>query len=55
MAYLEASRKWAKRSHMTWAHARLCFLPGSAKCQEGQTLSGQGVLEGGHPHSQWGI
>ncbi|XP_010848808.1 PREDICTED: SH3 domain and tetratricopeptide repeat-containing protein 2 isoform X1 [Bison bison bison] len=28
MAYLEASRKWAKRSHMTWAHARLCFLLG---------------------------
>ena len=25
---LEASRKWAKRSHMTWAHARLCFLLG---------------------------
>ncbi|XP_059949589.1 SH3 domain and tetratricopeptide repeat-containing protein 2 isoform X3 [Mesoplodon densirostris] len=28
VAYLEASRKWAKRSHMTWAHARLCFLLG---------------------------
>uniref|UniRef100_A0A8C6RJG5 SH3 domain and tetratricopeptide repeats 2 n=2 Tax=Nannospalax galili TaxID=1026970 RepID=A0A8C6RJG5_NANGA len=28
MAYLEASRKWAKMSHMTWAHARLCFLLG---------------------------
>ncbi|KAM6148675.1 SH3 domain and tetratricopeptide repeat-containing protein 2 isoform 2-T2 [Erethizon dorsatum] len=28
MAYLETSRKWAKRSHMTWAHARLCFLLG---------------------------
>ncbi|XP_041603602.1 SH3 domain and tetratricopeptide repeat-containing protein 2 isoform X11 [Vulpes lagopus] len=28
VAYLEASRKWAKRSHRTWAHARLCFLLG---------------------------
>ncbi|XP_006863916.1 PREDICTED: SH3 domain and tetratricopeptide repeat-containing protein 2 isoform X2 [Chrysochloris asiatica] len=28
VAYLEASRKWAKRNHMTWAHARLCFLLG---------------------------
>uniref|UniRef100_A0A5F8AJ84 SH3 domain and tetratricopeptide repeats 2 n=1 Tax=Macaca mulatta TaxID=9544 RepID=A0A5F8AJ84_MACMU len=28
VAYLEASRKWAKKSHMTWAHARLCFLLG---------------------------
>ncbi|XP_003477384.2 SH3 domain and tetratricopeptide repeat-containing protein 2 isoform X2 [Cavia porcellus] len=28
MVYLENSRKWAKRSHMTWAHARLCFLLG---------------------------
>lgn len=28
VAYLEASRKWAKHSHMTWAHARLCFLLG---------------------------
>ncbi|XP_037657587.1 SH3 domain and tetratricopeptide repeat-containing protein 2 isoform X2 [Choloepus didactylus] len=28
VAYLEASRKWAKRSHMTWAHVRLCFLLG---------------------------
>ncbi|XP_045140732.1 SH3 domain and tetratricopeptide repeat-containing protein 2 isoform X1 [Echinops telfairi] len=28
VAYLEASRKWAKRSQMTWAHARLCFLLG---------------------------
>nr|XP_012597056.1 SH3 domain and tetratricopeptide repeat-containing protein 2 isoform X2 [Microcebus murinus] len=28
VAYLEASRKWAKRSHLTWAHARLCFLLG---------------------------
>lgn len=28
VAYLEASRKWAKVSHMTWAHARLCFLLG---------------------------
>uniref|UniRef100_A0A8D1YGN2 SH3 domain and tetratricopeptide repeats 2 n=4 Tax=Sus scrofa TaxID=9823 RepID=A0A8D1YGN2_PIG len=28
VAYLEASRKWAKRSHKTWAHARLCFLLG---------------------------
>ncbi|XP_036279800.1 SH3 domain and tetratricopeptide repeat-containing protein 2 isoform X1 [Pipistrellus kuhlii] len=28
VVYLEASRKWAKRSHMTWAHARLCFLLG---------------------------
>ncbi|XP_014444222.1 SH3 domain and tetratricopeptide repeat-containing protein 2 isoform X2 [Tupaia chinensis] len=28
VAYLEASRKWAKRSCMTWAHARLCFLLG---------------------------
>ncbi|ELK17248.1 SH3 domain and tetratricopeptide repeat-containing protein 2 [Pteropus alecto] len=28
VAYLEASRKWAKRSRMTWAHARLCFLLG---------------------------
>ncbi|KAL2779200.1 SH3 domain and tetratricopeptide repeat-containing protein 2 [Daubentonia madagascariensis] len=28
VTYLEASRKWAKRSHMTWAHARLCFLLG---------------------------
>ncbi|XP_032951588.1 SH3 domain and tetratricopeptide repeat-containing protein 2 isoform X2 [Rhinolophus ferrumequinum] len=28
VAYLEASRKWAKRRHMTWAHARLCFLLG---------------------------
>ncbi|KAM6222371.1 SH3 domain and tetratricopeptide repeat-containing protein 2 [Rhynchocyon petersi] len=28
VAYLEASRKWAKRSLMTWAHARLCFLLG---------------------------
>ncbi|XP_060036715.1 SH3 domain and tetratricopeptide repeat-containing protein 2 isoform X2 [Erinaceus europaeus] len=27
-AYLEACRKWAKRNHMTWAHARLCFLLG---------------------------
>lgn len=28
VAYLETSRKWAKMSHMTWAHARLCFLLG---------------------------
>uniref|UniRef100_G3SY89 SH3 domain and tetratricopeptide repeats 2 n=1 Tax=Loxodonta africana TaxID=9785 RepID=G3SY89_LOXAF len=28
VAYLEASRKWAKRSHMSWAHTRLCFLLG---------------------------
>uniref|UniRef100_A0A8C5L5Y3 SH3 domain and tetratricopeptide repeats 2 n=1 Tax=Jaculus jaculus TaxID=51337 RepID=A0A8C5L5Y3_JACJA len=28
VAYLEASRKWAKMSRMTWAHARLCFLLG---------------------------
>ncbi|XP_024432725.2 SH3 domain and tetratricopeptide repeat-containing protein 2 isoform X4 [Desmodus rotundus] len=28
VVYLEASRKWAKRSHRTWAHARLCFLLG---------------------------
>lgn len=28
VTYLEASRKWAKRSHMTWAHARLCFILG---------------------------
>lgn len=28
VAYLEASRKWAKRNRMTWAHARLCFLLG---------------------------
>ncbi|XP_004631334.1 SH3 domain and tetratricopeptide repeat-containing protein 2 isoform X2 [Octodon degus] len=28
MAYLETSRKLAKKSHMTWAHARLCFLLG---------------------------
>ncbi|XP_006893814.1 PREDICTED: SH3 domain and tetratricopeptide repeat-containing protein 2 [Elephantulus edwardii] len=28
MAYLEASRKWAKRGHMTWAHVRICFLLG---------------------------
>ncbi|EGW11347.1 SH3 domain and tetratricopeptide repeats-containing protein 2, partial [Cricetulus griseus] len=28
LAYLETSRKWAKMSHMTWAHARLCFLLG---------------------------
>ncbi|XP_062944152.1 SH3 domain and tetratricopeptide repeat-containing protein 2 [Cynocephalus volans] len=28
VAYLEASRKWAKRSHRTWAHTRLCFLLG---------------------------
>ncbi|KAM8764739.1 SH3 domain and tetratricopeptide repeat-containing protein 2 isoform 1-T1 [Rhynchonycteris naso] len=28
VVYLEASRKWAKRNHMTWAHARLCFLLG---------------------------
>ncbi|XP_053423016.1 SH3 domain and tetratricopeptide repeat-containing protein 2 isoform X3 [Nycticebus coucang] len=28
VVYLEASRKWAKRSHMTWAHARVCFLLG---------------------------
>ncbi|KAM4875436.1 SH3 domain and tetratricopeptide repeat-containing protein 2 isoform 1-T1 [Thomomys bottae] len=28
VVYLEASRKWAKRRHMTWAHARLCFLLG---------------------------
>uniref|UniRef100_U3DL58 SH3 domain and tetratricopeptide repeat-containing protein 2 n=1 Tax=Callithrix jacchus TaxID=9483 RepID=U3DL58_CALJA len=28
VAYLEASRKWAKKSHRTWAHARLCFLLG---------------------------
>ncbi|KAL6041218.1 hypothetical protein STEG23_022924 [Scotinomys teguina] len=28
VSYLETSRKWAKMSHMTWAHARLCFLLG---------------------------
>ncbi|KAM5301082.1 SH3 domain and tetratricopeptide repeat-containing protein 2 isoform 1-T1 [Glossophaga mutica] len=28
VVYLEASRKWAKQSHRTWAHARLCFLLG---------------------------
>ncbi|XP_041497357.1 SH3 domain and tetratricopeptide repeat-containing protein 2 [Microtus oregoni] len=28
VAYLETSRKWAKMSQMTWAHARLCFLLG---------------------------
>ncbi|XP_008062587.1 SH3 domain and tetratricopeptide repeat-containing protein 2 isoform X2 [Carlito syrichta] len=28
VAYLEASRKWAKRGHRTWAHTRLCFLLG---------------------------
>lgn len=28
VAYLETSRKWAKMSRMTWAHARLCFLLG---------------------------
>ncbi|GAB1301796.1 SH3 domain and tetratricopeptide repeat-containing protein 2 [Apodemus speciosus] len=28
VAYLETSRKWAKMSHRTWAHARLCFLLG---------------------------
>lgn len=28
VVYLEASRKWAKWSHRTWAHARLCFLLG---------------------------
>ncbi|XP_048187175.1 SH3 domain and tetratricopeptide repeat-containing protein 2 isoform X2 [Perognathus longimembris pacificus] len=28
VVYLEASRKWAKRRRLTWAHARLCFLLG---------------------------
>ncbi|KAG8439268.1 hypothetical protein GDO86_005475 [Hymenochirus boettgeri] len=26
--YLETSRNWAKKSHMTWAHIRCCFLLG---------------------------
>ncbi|XP_074865509.1 SH3 domain and tetratricopeptide repeat-containing protein 2 isoform X1 [Carettochelys insculpta] len=26
--YLEASRNWAKRTHLSWAHIRLCFLLG---------------------------
>ncbi|XP_075457088.1 SH3 domain and tetratricopeptide repeat-containing protein 2 isoform X3 [Ascaphus truei] len=26
--YLETSRNWAKRSHMSWAHIRCCFLLG---------------------------
>ncbi|XP_068958434.1 SH3 domain and tetratricopeptide repeat-containing protein 2 isoform X2 [Petaurus breviceps papuanus] len=28
IAYLVTSRNYAKRNHMTWAHARLCFLLG---------------------------
>uniref|UniRef100_A0A8D0GED8 SH3 domain and tetratricopeptide repeats 2 n=1 Tax=Sphenodon punctatus TaxID=8508 RepID=A0A8D0GED8_SPHPU len=26
--YLETSRNWAKKSHLAWAHIRLCFLLG---------------------------
>lgn len=26
--YLETSRNWAKKSHLSWAHVRICFLLG---------------------------